>query len=82
MNKDKQSSFSEKLMLQLEALWHDDIGVNAWNTHKAIIDLVKSIVPDQKPVWDKDPDGDIGNNIGFNKCRQEILDKLDSPKEL
>ena len=80
MNKDKQSSFSEKLTDILNQLCHGAYTGKYTDeqAHKAILDLVKSIVPDEKYVDEEPPYCAKYWNI----CRQEILDKLDSPKEL
>jgi hypothetical protein len=76
MNKDKQSSFGEKVSNILHELNIYPVKVEI--ATEQIVELVKSeLVPDESKstcVCDRD--------ACWNDCRQEILDKLDSPKEL
>ena len=81
MNKDKQSSFREKAE---EILAKFDNGHYSGDQDCAnhIIDLVKSIVPEPQEVGEPIHLHEALVVGAHNKCRQEILDKLDSPKEL
>ena len=72
MNKDKQSSFRDRLYDILEAVRYGDRNGLIHDAHKAVIDLVKSeLVPNEYVVGSR-----TDYEVGFNKCRQEILDKL------
>jgi len=86
MNKDKQSSFVEKLDKLIEdfegmCIDGNESEQDVRNFKQALLDLVKSeLVPD---VNDLDKGYRLVWEEGVTQCRQEILDKLEvSPKEL
>jgi len=71
----------EKILIAYEKLIpvSDDISYHRDKAHKAILELVKSIVPDER-VYEfkvaKDNDRLFNEIGGFNYCRQEILNQL------
>ena len=74
-----KKSFSEKLLCILDDIGYEMVGeIGAEEASKAIIELVKEIIPSEQATdssW-----ADPGNTIrrqGWNACRSEILKKLE-----